>query len=534
MNASPESVTDSQNQPARRRAAVVLVFDRLQPAFLGPYGGTACETPACNRLAAEGYVAEQCYADSAELESIYLSYWSGRHALQQTPQQISQQISQQTPQQTPQQTLGANDVIAPTEAPSTAMLCVEKLPVEASSEDSTAIESSPAGRSLAERLEAAGIRTELLTDDPRIASHRWSEGFGNRLAIDHGAPPTEAETAGAMRVAQVLAAAAERLEQWEPDESPSLLWLHAAAWDDAWDAPYEFRQQWADPEDPIPPAFSAPPQRDSGAAIDHDELLGYVQAYVGQVAAWDACLEAFLESFQASPLADNALLIVTSPRGYPLGEHGRVGDVAPLLFNEILQLPLFIRFPRGGCPLVRDQGLIQPADLYATLLDWFGVAPTPTAPESKEGTPSALATEPASALETTTAAIPEAAILAAAIPALATFADDDVEPDAQDIARFASATPWGRSLLTRAQALPDAPRRIAAATAPGQLVVRTPHWLLRIAEASHATSPGGSRPELFVKPDDRWEANEVGSRCESDVQSLLTLANALRRATLRR
>jgi hypothetical protein len=513
MNASPESVTDSQNQPARRRAAVVLVFDRLQPAFLGPYGGTACETPACNRLAAEGYVAEQCYADSAELESIYVSYWSGRHALQQTSQQ----------------NLGANDMIAPTEAPSTATLCVEKLPVEASSEDSTAIESSPAGRSLAERLEAAGIRTELLTDDPRVASHRWSEGFGNRLAIDHGAPPTEAETAGAMRVAQVLAAAAERLEQWEPDESPALLWLHAAAWDDAWDAPYEFRQQWADPEDPVPPAFSAPPQRDSGAAIDHDELLGYVQAYVGQVAAWDACLEAFLESFQASPLADNALLIVTSPRGYPLGEHGRVGDVAPVLFNELLQLPLFIRFPRGGCPLVRDQGLIQPADLYATLLDWFGVAPTPTASASKEGTPSALATDPASAPETATAAIPEAAI-----PEAATFADDDVEPDAQDIARFASATPWGRSLLARAQALPDAPRRIAAATAPGQLVVRTPHWLLRIAEASDATSPGGSRPELFVKPDDRWEANEVGSRCESDVQGLLALANTVRRATLRR
>jgi hypothetical protein len=525
MNASPESVTDSQNQPACRRAAVVLVFDRLQPAFLGPYGGTACETPACNRLAAEGYVAEQCYADSAELESIYLSYWSGRHALQQTPQQ------------TPQQTLGANDTIAPTEAPSSATLCVENPPTEASSVESLSveslsveslsIESSPAGRSLAERLEAAGIRTELLTDDPRVASHRWSEGFGNRLAIDHGAPPTEAETAGAMRVAQVLAAAAERLEQWEPDKSPSLLWLHAAAWDDAWDAPYEFRQQWADPEDPIPPAFSAPPQRDSGAVIDHDELLGYVQAYVGQVAAWDACLEAFLESFQASPLADNALLIVTSPRGYPLGEHGRVGDIAPLLFNEILQLPLFIRFPRGGCPLVRDQGLIQPADLYATLLDWFGVAPTASA--SMEGAQTAPATEPASALETTTVAIREVAIRE-----VATSADDDVEPDAQDSARFASATPWGRSLLARAQALPDAPRRIAAATAPGQLVVRTPHWLLRIAEASDVTIPGGSRTELFVKPDDRWEANEVGSRCESDVQSLLALPAALRRATLRR
>ncbi len=438
MNLAAATSPESEKPAVRRRAAVVLVFDRLQPAFLGPYGGTACETPACNRLAAEGYVAEQCYADASELESIYLSYWSGKHALQRA---------------------GHFD---------------------------EATDASPAGRSLAEQLEAAGVHTELFSDDPRVASHRWAEGFGNRLAIDHGTSPAESDTAGAMRVAQVLAAAAER---WEQIESPALLWLHAAAWDDAWDAPYEFRQQWADPEDPAPPTFNDPPRRFSPSTIDHDEVLGYVQAYVGQVAAWDACLDAFLESLNASPLADDTLLIVTSPRGYPLGEHGRVGDVPPALFNELLQQPLFIRFPRGTCPLVRDQGLVQPADLYATLLDWFN---------------------------------------AEAEPEVEADIELDTEPDVDDTARFASQSLWGRSLLPRVQSLPDMPRRIAAATTPGQLAVRTPHWLLRIVEADGAAPNRDARLELYVKPDDRWEANEVSSRCESDLQKLRSLADAIR------
>ncbi len=487
-----------------RRSAVVLVFDRLQPAFLGPYGGTACETPACNRLAADGYVAEQCYADAAELEVVYRSFWSGQHAVQHAMPQAAHNAA---PHAADDAAPEAADEAAPQAvydaAPEAAHDATASVPRHSSQADSSG-ETAPAGRSLAERLEAAGIHTELLADDPRIASHRWSEGFGQRLAIDHGGPPATADTAGAMRVAQVLAAAAER---WEQADRDTLLWMHAAAWDDAWDAPYEFRQQGADPEDPPPPEFAAPPCRSSDGPIDPDELLGYVQAYVGQVAAWDACLEAFLEAFAASPLAEHTLLIVTAPRGFPLGEHGRVGDAPPALYNELLQLPLFIRLPQGACPLVRDQGLVQPADLFATLLDWFEVAHNPAEPRLAPPVEANSATTTSAASAATTSAI-----------------DDDVEPTVEDASRFAQVTGWGRSLLPRVQALPDAGRRLAAAIAPGQLAVRTPHWLLRISNHRRSDPPTDDKLELYVKPDDRWEANEVSSRCVAEVQTLRTLA----------
>lgn len=415
------------------RSAVVLVFDRLRPSFLGPYGGTWCETPACNRLAAEGYVAEQAWGDAADLDLLYRSYWSGQHAACRH--------------------LG----------------------------DATTPSAATAGRALAERLQTAGVYAELLTDEPQVASHPWGEAFAERLFLPQDERSEAAETAGSMRVAQVLGAAAER---WHERHEPTLLWVHAAAWSDAWDAPYEFRQQWADDDDPPPPPFVAPPERILHERPDPDELLGYAQAYAGQVSAWDACLEAWLNAFAASPLASQTLLIVTSPRGYPLGEHQRVGGTAPQLFGELLHVPLLIRLPENSAPLVRDQQLVQPSDLYATLLDWFQISVPGSAAEQN------------SQLTTATAA---------------------------------PVSLWGQSLLERIQGTRLAEANgddgdVAAAVTREELLLRTRSWMLRLL----GSVDDPDQTELYVKPDDRWEANEVARRCPEEAERLRQLAGRFR------
>ena len=43
-----------------------------------------------------------------------------------------------------------------------------------------------------------------------------------------------------------------------------------------------------------------------------------------------------------------------------------------------------------------------------------------------------------------------------------------------------------------------------------QRAIRTPAWYLR----------AGGQPQLFVKPDDRWEINDVVSRCPDIVDGL--------------
>ena len=60
--------------------AIVLVIDRLGSGFLGPYGNTWIETPAWNQLAARSLLVETALSDTADLATLYHSYWHGRHA----------------------------------------------------------------------------------------------------------------------------------------------------------------------------------------------------------------------------------------------------------------------------------------------------------------------------------------------------------------------------------------------------------------------------------------------------------------------
>jgi hypothetical protein len=218
-----------------------------------------------------------------------------------------------------------------------------------------------------------------------------------------------------------------------------------------WDGPSELRYQFADEEDPTPPSFVAPPETLLAENFDPDELLGFVHAYAGQVALADICLGMLLDAIEEHPLADETLLIVTSPRGYPLGEHRRVGACDEALFGELLHVPLLVRFPQDEHALSRSQQIIQPSEIY------------PLIGEACGWHPAGLASKLLRELRGDVAASPG----------------------------------------------------LACAMGREQRAIRAPAWFLREAQ-----SAGQPQYELFAKPDDRWEANEVSSRC-GDVVELL-------------
>jgi arylsulfatase A-like enzyme len=196
-----------------------------------------------------------------------------------------------------------------------------------------------------------------------------------------------------------------------------------------------------------------PPDRLLSEDFDPDEQLGIVQAYAGQVTLVDLCLGLLLDALGQSPLADHTLLAVTSPRGYPLGEHRHVGGEA--LYGELLHVPLFVRLPGGRGGAVRSQRLVQPSDLHATLAQWLRLA----------------------------------------------------RDDSDRLAH---------SLLPIAAGEMTPGRQIAVAKSAAERAIRTHAWLLRESQSSD----GFPRSELFAKPDDRWEANEVASHCREVVELL--------------
>jgi len=380
--------------------AVVLVIDRLGAGYLGPYGNTWIETPNCNRLAACSALFEWALTDAVDLPTVYRSYWQGLHAL------------------------------CPARP-----LC-----------------------SLPEALAAAGVHCTLVTDEPQLAHVPGIAHFADRLALT----PTDGERPAAevfqTQMAQLFAAAADQLERMP---EPFLLWIHSRGMAGAWDAPVEFRNQFADEDDPLPPPeLALPPIKRFESECDPDELLGYQHAYAGQVALLDLCLGAFLDTIQSTAGWDRTLLALTSPRGYPLGEHQVVGPCDATVYEEQIHVPCLVRLPHDRGAGLRCQELVQPPDLGAALWDMFQLAPD-------------------------------------------------------------GERRWGQSLLELLATEPPPWRGRAATIAPAAQALRTPAWLLvRRHDDAHDDTDEDRRREVFAKPDDRWEVNEVANRCPEALEQL--------------
>jgi arylsulfatase A-like enzyme len=370
--------------------AIVFVVDRLGAGYLGPYGNTWIETPNCNRLAAQSALFEWALTDTLDLSTVYRSYWQGQHAL---------------------------------------------------------CPSRPRD-SLPEMLAASGVHAALVTDEPQLTELPGAAFFAERMVLVPAEVERPASEVFETQMAQLFAAAAEQLERLP---EPFLLWIHSRGMGGAWDAPVELRNEFADEDDPLPPELVVPPVKRYESACEPDELLGYQHAYAGQVALLDLCLGAFLDTAWAAASWDRTLLALTSPRGYPLGEHRVVGPCDATLYEEQVHVPCLIRLPRDSHAGVRCQELVQPPDLCATLRDVLQLPP-------------------------------------------------------------ASEPRWGLSLQPLWAPEPPVWRDRAATTSPAAQALRTPAWLLvRRAEEQR---------EVFAKPDDRWEVNEVANRCPEALEQL--------------
>jgi hypothetical protein len=383
------------------RSVIVVVLDRWGAGQAAPLGATSLEMPFTNRLAASALTGSFCISDSGDLERVYRSYWTGFHAAD--PRE-----------------LGASE----------------------------------------HWLSQVDVASLLVTDEPLVRDHDLARHFEEKLILPSSAGETSADEVAETHLARLLFAAGEAILNLS---SPHVVWIHARAMEGPWDAPLVLRQSLADEDDPKTPEFVTPPSRRIEGAKNYDELLGIAQAYGGQVLALDEVLGALVDVLDQRPaeVVENTLLVVTSPRGFPLGEHSVIGAGANLLYSELLHVPLFARLGRGrygeAGALQRTCAFIQPVDVAAAISHWLGAPGL------------------------------EGAWGRSVIP-LATYPD----PAALPPPLWRTALAVGSNDATRAESY-----------------FTTPGWALR-------TSPSrdGDEPllELFAKPDDRWEVNEIGSR----------------------
>lgn len=309
---------------------------------------------------------------------------------------------------------------------------------------------------LPDDLAARNVATVLVTDEPQVAAHPLARSFAESVVVPANAADRLAEEPADTGIARLFEAAAETLAGLAP---PYLLWVHSRGMDGPWDAPRQFREQFRDEEDPEAGDFTPPPQMRIDPTFDPDELLKLTHAYAGQVSLLDSQLAAFLDMISTRN-EQQTLVAFTSPRGYPLGEHGRIGPCDDALYGELLQVPLLVQFPEQLAALARTHELLQPADLGAVLAEHFGLS---------QEAPSVLGQ----------------------------IARNENHP----------------------------PRDVAVALGHEQRAIRTPAWFLR-----ESLVDGQPRHELFAKPDDRFEVNEVSSRCGQEVELLVDLLDRYQQA----
>lgn len=382
------------NLSSQSKSAVVLSLDGLRPSTLGPYGNTWFDTVNFNRLAAESQFFEQCFVDCPNPANHFKRLLFGVHK-------------------------------------------------------ST---SNPKAEHLIDLVGNVGQETILLTADSSAVSELINDHFDQVVEVEL---PEVEMLATDLESTHLALFFAEAISLIERIDSPTLLWLDCSSLTTTWDAPFDYRQQLADDEDPDPPTIFLPPDLEFNPSLDDpDQLLGFQQAYGAQVLLLDQFLGVLLDQLDQSAWGQNALFCLVANRGYPLGEHGVVGFYRPMLYNELIHVPMFFRWPEHRKLGLRTQTLVQPALLYHALTDWFECAGDNQATFDRRMVPDLKERD-----------------------AIACVCDSE-------FANYQSIQTHGWKLIS------------------------------------------GAKQQLFVRPDDCWEVNEISSLCPAIVEELSRLLAA--------
>ena len=299
------------------RNLIVISVDRWGCGYLGPYGNTWLDTPTTCQFAADSTLADFFLADSTDAGEVLTSWWTGRHRWQRragdTPSWLSE-IARQ------------------------------------------------------------GWQTYLATDDEVAGRHQLAGDFQHIL---YHPERDVMEAAASVDDTWMMRTCARWMGMLETLETPFVTWLHGRGMEGPWDAPFEWREQIADPTDPLPPAALYPPSgADAAPLLDPDILWGWTCAYAAQAQVWEECLGMLLRFIDAQPWSDQTTVIVTGLRGFPLGEHGVTGADGDCLHAELIHVPLMVRSPAIGKEVLevslpergrpgaqgRVSQLLQPAD----------------------------------------------------------------------------------------------------------------------------------------------------------------------------
>ncbi|MDD7973220.1 sulfatase [Roseinatronobacter alkalisoli] len=123
------------------------------------------------------------------------------------------------------------------------------------------------------------------------------------------------------------------------------------------------------------PDFDWPPYARVTQSADQVEHAR--NRYLALLSMCDHNLGRVLDAMDTRDMWDDTMLIVCTDHGYMLGEKGWWGKSVMPWYDETIHTPFFIWDPRTKVAGKRRSALVQTIDIAPTLLDFFGLEPTP-------------------------------------------------------------------------------------------------------------------------------------------------------------
>lgn len=470
---------------------IVIACNGLHLGFLGSYGNPWIKTPNLDRLAAEGIVFDYHFPENLTTLPTRRSWWTGRFGFPDpdqgwTPLRPEEAILPDLLYDRGVRSALISDVPMLRQAGHGFGRGFDEVVwIRGEGYDPYITPDDPRaeGVSIADE---PGLRLPP-DDDPdfELWTLRWEQYLRNRQALRLNSE----ENAGSGRAVRAAIDWLDRSNS-DGDPHPFLLWLDLFSPHGPWDPPPSERDRYlaVEPDDfeagedgePIEPDDSEEdgddlfvdeipllidvPPGPIGEVIAEEELYRLRRTYAASVSAFDRQIGHLLDALQRLGRLDDTLIVFTSDQGEPLGEHGFVRRFRPWLYEELVHTPLIVRLPgadRGGA---RHQAIVQSVDLLPTILDALDTGSAPT---------------------------------------------DAERPPMH-----------GQSLLDLIEGRVTKIRDFACMGMDvEEFAIRTHYWHLVLPVEADPDDPPRS-VELYRKPEDRWEQNDVSERHPELVEHL--------------
>jgi len=237
------------------------------------------------------------------------------------------------------------------------------------------------------------------------------------------------------------------LDAWQSD-SAAVAWIAGPNLTAPWELPEDLRAVYFDEANEGEPWLDPP--TDVVLSLTIPEQMELQNTYAAAVTWFDAQFGFILDALRASGELEATVVCVTAGAGLPLGEHGEIGPARAWLHEQRVHVPLVMRFPQQQHEGLRIAALTQPPDLVATIAHLIP-----------------------------THAIADA--VGVNLLPLLLGEIDSVRPYACSRLQVGDSVEWALRTLDWAFLLP-----------------------IQVPEGD---APRG--PQLYIKPDDRWEVNDV-------------------------